>query len=689
MDGVTKSALDKIRGGEGAAVAQLSDEETQALSRYASEKSTAPGLTEADHLECRHIRIVLQERTARLGQPEKSESFQRNNLTLRAAIDLFLSRDYAAVLNRDVAMLSDTKSKLESMVATGDSSPNHVRLSTLIGECLTAYNAWHSQQPADPDTSPAPPTTAPQPAPVAAAEDPKSILARAGARETIDELEGIPLAISVRTLVHEGSLDLQCELTDEYLVNVKGGSLVVRGGFFGAVVADGDITVHGSVQGGWLYARNGSIRAERILAGSVLIAPKGTVSTGAVENPKLVYCGQDFSSDQGVRGGVYFARNFTVAERIRNARIHLRGSLAARAIEVDPQDDQAVIQFRLAQTSQDFGRPLADSIATPARNFGRLWYRRRVAAAMAAYLESDLLAMQRFRLFALQAGGVEPGVIAPIREAQAECAILTFLIELGEGLKEIMVLGENLGKTGGGLVTAGVEESIAALAIASKEVKALSKGFIRDKEFIEAPCRHIASFAKKLKDYARQSQGADKLLFDFDFRMDEWRAQALKSAGEMEKHDQAMAQRLGPALWGITDSAKLTPLIASTSKATEEAGKLPRLMQAREIAALREHAAQHLANRGAWRQNAETLEKEFEQALNALDESIGLKVAEGGAHEIRAESLGKGVRIQTLASITRVSADSGSMVMVTGGASETPTSIRMRNLRLYPETGEA
>ena len=686
MDGVTKSALDKIRGGEGAAVAQLSDEEAQALSRYSSEKSAAPGLTEADHLECRHIRIVLQERAARLGQPEKSESFQRNNLTLRAAIDLFLSRDYAAVLNRDVAMLSDTKSKLESMVATGDSSPNHVRLSTLIGECLTAYNAWQSQQPADPDTSPAPPTTAPQSAPVAVAEDPKSILARAGARETIDELEGIPLAISARTLVHEGNLDLQCELTDEYLVNVKGGSLVVRGGLFGFVVADGDITVHGSIQGGWLYARNGNIRADRILAGSVLIAPEGTISSGAVENPKLVYCAQEFSSDQGVRGGIYFARNFTVAEGIRNARIHLRGSLAARTIEVDPQDDQAVVQFRLAQTCQDFGRPVPDTVATPVRNFGRLWYRRRVAVAMAAYLESDLLAMQRFRLFALQAGGAEPSVIAPIREAQAELAILTFLVELGEGLKELMVLGENIGKTGGGLVTAGVEESIAALAIVSKEIKALSRGFIRDKDLIEAPCRHIASFSKKLKENARQIQGADKLLFDFDFRMDEWRAQALKSAGELEKHDQIMAQKLGPAVWEIIDCAKLASVLARMYKASEESGKLPRLMQAKEMAAIREHAAHHLSNRETWRQNLDTLVKEFDQALKALGESIGLKVAEGGEIEIRAETFGKGVRIQTLSSITRISGDSGSMVLVTGGGAESPASIRMRNLRLYPET---
>lgn len=686
MDGVLKSALEKIQGGEGRAVALLSDGEAQALSNYVGEKSAAPGLTEAEHLQCRHIRIVLQERAARLGQPEKTGTFQRTNLTLRAAIDLFLARDYAAVLSRDVAMLSDTKSKLEAMVATGDSSPNHVRLSTLIGECLAAYSDWQLQQPAAADTPSSTPTPAPQPAPDAAAEDPKSLLARAGAREAIEELEGIPLATSVRTLVHEGNLDLRCDLAQEFLIDVKGGSLVVHGGLFGVVVSDGDITVQGSVQGGWIYTRNGNIRAERILAGSVLIAPNGNVAAGAVEKPKLVYCGQDFSSEQGVRGGVYFARNFTAVEGIRNARIHLRGSLAARAIEVDPQDDQAMVQFRLAQTCQDFGRPLPDTVATAVRNFGRLWYRRRVAAAMSAYLESDLLAMQRFRLFALQAGGVEPGVIAPIREAQAERVILTFLLELGEGLKELMVLSENIGKHGGALIAAGVEESTAALAIAAKEIKALSKGFIRDKDFIESPCRHIASFAKKLKENSRQTQGADKLVFDFDFRMDEWRAQVLKSADELEKHDQAMAQRLGPTLWEITDSAKLTPVLARMFKATEDAGKLPRLMQAKEMAAIREHAAHHLSNRDTWRQNAEALVLEFDQALQALGESFCLKVTDGEARQIRAATLGKGVRIQTMASVARTSGEGGSMLLVTEGGSESPTVIGMRNLRLYPES---
>jgi len=686
VDGVTKSALDKIRSGESTAVPSLSDEEAHALSKYASEKSAAPGLTEADQLQCRSIQIVLRERASRLGQSDRSASSQRTNLTLRAAIDLFLSRDFASVLNRDVVMLADTQSKLEAMVGTGDSSPNHARLSALIGECLAAYDAWQSQLPAAAGT-PGPPPPAPQSAPPAEVEDPKAWLASAGAKETIEALEGIPLTANVRTLVHEGDLDLQCELTDEYLLEVRGGSLVVRGGLFGMVVADGDITVHGSVQGGWLYSRNGKVRAERILAGSILIAPEGDIASGAVENPKLVYCGQDFSSDQGVRGGAYFARNFTVAEGIRNARIHLRGNLNARTVEVDPQDDAAVIQFRLAQTCQDFGRPLPDSVASSVRNFGRLWYRRRVAAALSAYLESDLLAMQRFRLFALQASGVEPSVIAPIREAQAEHAILVFLLELGEGLKDLMVLGENFGRIGGGLVNAGAEESTAALVIASKEIKSLSKGFIRDRDFIETPCRHIASFAKKLKENARQTQGGDKFLFDFDFRMDEWRAQALKSAVELEKHNQIMAQKLGPALWEVTDSAKLTPVLARMHKAAEDAGKLPRLMQAREMTAIREHAAHHLSNRDTWRQNAEALVKEFDQALHGLGESINLKVASGEGKHIHADTFGKGVRIQTLASVTRVSGESGSMALLTGGGTESPTSIRVRNLRLYPETG--
>ena len=685
MDGVLESALDKIREGEGAAVTRLSDEEAQSLSAYTAEKSAGPTMTEADHLQCRHIRIVLQERAARLGRPEKTEAFQRSNLTLRAAIDLFLARDFAAVLNKDVALLSDTRTKLEAMVTTGDSSHNHVRLSTLIGECLAAYGVWQSQQPRG-ARAPVPPSQVPQPAPDVPAEKLEAFLARAGARETIEELEGVPLVINVRTLVHEGNLELHGDLSDEYLLDVRGGSLVVRGGLFGVVVADGDVTVHGGVQGGWLYSRHGNIRAERILAGSNLIAPEGNIAAGVVENPKLVYCGQDFSSDHGVRAGVYFARNVTVGDGIRNARLHLRGNLSAGTIEVDPQDEKAVIQFHLAQTCQDFGRSVPDSVASSVRNFGRLWYRRRVAAALAAYLESELLAMQRFRLFALHAGGAEPSVIAPIREAQAEQAILTYLLELGEGLKDLIVLGENIGKCGAGLLHAGLEESTAALAMASKEIKALSKGFIRDKDFIEAPCRHIASVAKKLKDSARIAQGADKLLFDFDFRMDEWRAQARKSAGELEKHNQIMAQKLGPALWDLTDCAKLAPVLARMYKAAEDAGKLPRLMQAREMAAIHEHAAQHLSDRATWRQNLETLVKEFDQALKVLGESIGLKVACGEELQIRAETFGKGVRIQTLDSITRFSGESGSMVLVTGGGTGSPALVRMRNLRLYPET---
>ncbi len=688
---VLSSALDKIRGAEGVEVTSLTDEETQALASFLSEKSAEGQLSEADQLLFRHIRIVLQERSARARKAGNEPSCQRSNLALRAAIDLFMAHDYVAVLQKDLALLRDTHARLESLVAT-DSSPNHVRLSNLIADCLAAYGDWQSKQPTHRDAAaPVPPH--PQPPTVehpAGSASVQSVVAReflshAGMRETLQAIEGVPITASLRVLKHVGALCLDGELSEEFLLDIQAGGVEIHGGVSGFIVADGDITVDGSVQGGWVFSRKGSIQAGRVLAGSVLIAPRGSINTGGTENPRLIYCGLDYAT-VGVRSGSYFARNFKADEGIRNARIHVRGSITAASIEQDPNDDVAGIQFRIAQTCHDFGRPIEEGVTSTLRNFARIRYRRRIAAALLVYLERELLALQRLRIFAVQSGAADATAVAPICAAQGELALLGVLLEAGEGLKEIMVLSENTGQgVEGSLLSVGIEESTACLGTLAREIKMMCRGYVRDKEALEAPCRHIASFAKKLKDTLRLGQGPDKLIYDFDFRMDEWRTQAAQAAEALALHEDTMAQMMGPTVWQVEDTDRLGALIAKMIQSTEESGKLPRVLNSREMGALREHAEQLTGNRKVWRENLAALEQEFAQSLKALEESTALAIAEGGEQEIRAGHFGPGVRIQTLASIKRSSGSVGAMVLVTGGPPGSPAVVRMRNLRLYPE----
>ncbi len=689
---VLSSALDTIRGTEGVEVTSLTDEESQALAAFLSEKSAESQQSEADQLLCRHIRIVLQERAARARKNGDDPSFQRSNLALRAVIDLFMAQDYSAVLQKDVTLLRDTRTRLEALVAT-DLSPNHVRLSNLIAACLAAYDDWTSKQLAGND-APAPPVTPVQPAPEKSPLTPGSVrtaearefLSHAGMRETLQAIEGVPLAASLRVLKHDGALCLNGELSEEFLLDIQGGGLEIQGGVSGFVVADGDITVHGSVQGGWLFSRKGNIQAGRILAGSVLIAPQGGITTGGTESPRLIYCGLDYTTDQGVRSGIYFTRDFRSGEGIRNARIHVRGTITAPSIEQDANDDAAGIQFRIAQTCHDFGRPIEESVAGALRNFARLRYRKRIAAALQVYLERELLALHRLRIFAVQSGAADATAVAPIRAAQGELALLGVLLETGEGLKEIMVLGENTGQgMESALLSVGIEESTACLGTLAREIKMMCRGYVRDKEALEAPSRHIASFAKKLKDTLRLGQGPDKLIYDFDFRMDEWRAQAAQAAEALAAHEETMAKMIGPTVWQVEDTDRLGALVARMIQSAEENGKLPRVLSAREMGALREHAEQHTGNRKAWRESLATLEQEFARSLKALEETTALAVAEGGEQEVRAAHFGPGVRIQTLASIKRISGSSGAMVLVTGGPAGSPEVVRMRNLRLYPD----
>lgn len=697
---VLTSALNKIRGGEGVSVESLSSEEVESLSAFLSVKLTGQPLSEAEQVLCRHIRVTLQERAA-LDRRAEGPAYQRSNINLRAAIDLFMSKDYGAVLPRDVALLRETQDRLKSMVAAGENSPNQTRLMQLVGECLVAYDGWRvagqgGEAPQDPGSvSPTPEVTeGAEAAPVSPVEsvampvevDAREFLAGAGNRESITAIDGIPVSASVRSITAEGAHALTGDITDEFLVEVTGGGLSVSGFHSGYIVADGDIAIAGNVQGGWIYSRQGSIRVDRILAGAVLIAPHGSVSAGSAESPRLLFCGEDFHVEQGVRGGTYFTRDFNAAETIRNARIHLRGSLSAREIEVDANDETAGLYFRTVQSCEDFGRSIPDCQAPLIRNFARLRYRLRLARALFRYLEAELLGLQRLRMFAVQSGAVDGSPLIPIRSAQSEGAILSLSVEIGEGLKELLAMGENLGHgLDGALVSVGVEETVGCLSTLGRELKLAVRGPVRDRECLEAPSRHIASFAKKLKDAVRLGQGTDKLIFDFDFRMDEWRAHARQVAGELAAQEETVAQLLGPTVWQVHDPTRLGPVASRMIRSAEEGGKLPRFMQSREAVALREHAEQLKGSHSAWHGHVEKGAQEYRQALAALGESIALATSTGGVQHIRAERIGPGLRLQTLMCVRKGSGQEGAMMMATTTESGSGGFLRMENLRIYTD----
>lgn len=690
---VLSTALDKLKNlGPGEEPA-LQEDEVRALTSYLSETASAATVTASEQVLCRQIRSVLQARATRAhsgGPPQQQKpEYERSNNALRAAIDLFLVCDFASVRNGDLRILRDTEAQLQAMARREGPSPNQVRLAKLISRCLANYNAWVANQPSGPaaPVSPTPEGESMAPAPDAPPSAPDAgdapttwtrddLLAALSERELLEEIEGVATRAHVRAASVTGDLIVDADCPEDIYLHVEAGGVTIRGAVSGFILADGDINVTGNITGGWLFSRHGNIRASRSLAAANLIAPRGTIGLDAYENSQLIFSGGACHVAGDGFGATVHADDLIVDGTLQRSSVYVRGKLEAGSVEVS-SGDRASFHFRVAQSCLDYGAPLPEAAFAGIRNVARLNCRAHVTPAWLTFLASERLNLCRARLYILRADTDGERVARDLRRGHGIYAALQFLVEAGESLKVSYAMGEclepDLARVS---VTGALEEAGAFIGLMSKEAAAMVKEYVGNVEAIESACRHINSFSKKLKEAMRADTGLDKLLPEFDARLDEWRRMSEEARVRYGGTLTAVKDVLGESVFDTQDAEKLAALCERLETQVPESRT-----RSPEMRVLKQRIVEYSDLESQWRTNAASTQAEYDAALTVATESAALKLARRTNRYVEVRQMGGAISITSIGvNEKRHGRDGSTSVLSTAKA---PYRLRCENLRLY------
>ncbi|GAF81889.1 unnamed protein product, partial [marine sediment metagenome] len=309
---------------------------------------------------------------------------------------------------------------------------------------------------------------------------------------------------------------------------VRDGHLSVEGHVEGHLLATGDITVDGNVQGGWIISREGNITVKRILSGTKVVAVLGNVHCIGVEHPQRIFAWQHLQVEEKVFGGRLFAQSITVKGDVASAALFSVGPISVRALVVNPRGE-TVVCLRDVLTSQDYGRPISDPLMQAWRVQGKHQYVRDSVLQMVRYLQQDKENCVRIMLYYML-GGVERGQTAYLlRGVQYRATFLEKIIGEGERLFANLSApsaSEHMGDPEGENPVA--DECVKAAQALEAVVNEEPKEFIAlDYGFLVQACRLLAAIAKR--SASRQETIVDKQVERLTEVLDEWRATLAKA----------------------------------------------------------------------------------------------------------------------------------------------------------------
>jgi hypothetical protein len=415
----------------------LTDEESAALRDHAAARLAQPGLSDDDYSHCVRLQQIVAERALAIplsGEATDSEAQRRRtNWSLRNAIEKARQGRPQDVSESELRLVENT---LRGLTALGEPSQSHLRLQQILEQTLDAYYTYYAESvvPA------AKATAAPQASdlPTAGAKSAsRSVLAeeflQGAQKRKVEYLGGMPLNINLYYYEHEGDLHLSGDLGKEIYLEVRRGAFTLDGQSAGVVLADNGITIEGDVTGGALMSLDGNIAARRVLPGSRLLAPKGSLRLDAVDRATLLYCAGTLTVSGDVIETRALCGQAEIGGTLSRSRVSLLDGARIEGIAPD-RNRPATIEFRSVLSNLDFGGELDTQQQQTLKEYVRARYDVGMITALRTLFEADYKAAVLEMLYLLQAGPAGEAAIVALRELEFARALLGLTHKMAEEL---------------------------------------------------------------------------------------------------------------------------------------------------------------------------------------------------------------------------------------------------------------
>ena len=546
------AALEKIQSHSQEQPCTLAPEESKSLHVFVDSREKAPDLSEKEKNLLKKILAVLRaEDEVASSNGDKKELERRSRNTLRDAIDKAKAGNWQELSRAEIGLMRDTRKTLESR---GDKATDKdKRLIGIFNTVLAKYDefvAAHPESAIEDEDSPSdtdePGENENSSARSSTADVVNTLDAKTAFSDKIKShmsvLEDVRVDINVRAFEFEGETLLNGDVPTDVLLQIRDGGITVEGLVSGNVVASGDVTIKGNVQGGTVISKGGSISLKRGMLNSMLIAKKGSVTCQHLETPSCVFAWDTLSVEEAVLGGSISARTIHVAGKIASGKIHSCGEVSVGSFEI-AQNAAPVVCLLDSLNCEDYLRTFDTTTSERRLRLEQLDINIETATHMDKFTNQLIKNSYRTALFYLL-GGVKSAMLASgLQGLNTLSVFLRQILSVAESVvkyyRSAPAPAEDEHRKEGDKFR---DENIEALKIVRKEVEGLPDEFgSTNRRYLLDRCIRLNAMILKLHREYLELRAESYLRGVFNTSLTEWRG----SLGTCDREIRTTIQKFG------------------------------------------------------------------------------------------------------------------------------------------------
>jgi hypothetical protein len=532
--------LDQIKNLPPGETCDFSEEGAGVLHTFVTARAKVPNLNQTELALHQKIKRLLShwENTCKITTSAPANApDQRTQLVLRAAIDKVLQDDFSSLSLDDAALLRGTYASLSAR----SSSESNNRLQSLLVKVIQRLD---EVQPESAGTS-----TIFDDDDLVAEKSQGIVYTNQINTETdfgdisktpYKILEGIEVNINVRKFEYEGNTLIAGDVPKDVLIKITGGSLQINGFVTGNVIADEDIHIDGNIQGGIAISLKGSIRLDRCLMGTRLIALKGKIYCTHLEAPETAFAWDTLQVDGAVLSGQVFGGKIEVNGKAVSTDFYSSGQINVSRVETGTRGPCGIFLNSLL-TCEDYGRFMDKSFEEKQTRVSELVQQTLLAEQLDRYTHTMIHNSYRTALFYLLGGVDNANSAMDLQGMQMKMAYFEQIVALSESITGYIRNELEIGET------INVEnfhdfmgETQDTFKLILSDIESLPEEFgSTHKRYLLDRCHEYEAFTRNICDTHDQDNIKTKVMTVFTKTLSSWRG----TLGDSKRDIQALIQQ--------------------------------------------------------------------------------------------------------------------------------------------------
>lgn len=499
------------------------------LEAFVHARSKQPELSSAERALHQKITNVLRLWNHSKSTPQKRNdqngTEKRHQLILRAAIDKVKNEKFSEITEEDIKLLHATKDLLEQRNEKGGHSNPH--LCDLLTKTIVSLDK-HKNKIAQVQNNSVFDTENPTEHMTTTSKVVNDLMADEVFEDiqvtSLNIVEDVDIKITARIFEYTGETVISGDIPKDVMVKVNKGGITVNGFVTGYLIADNDITVHGNIQGGGAITNTGSIKLERSLLNTTLIAKCGDITCEHIEAPDTCFAWGTLTIDGPCMGGDITAGHIIINGKAMAGTFQSCGHVKVDSLETSKRAPTVVYLSNTIECKA-YNREMSPKMLSLGREVNANTKEIKVAEEKDSFTLHMIYTAYRTALFYLFGGVDSASTAIDLQGHQTKALYLSRLIGFAEEYEKFYTEAyDNREDFDSETITDFVQSAHEAFTLIKEDIAAIPEDFgSTHRQFLQDRCGEYTYMSQKLKREFEVDDDSTFLKKDFVKFIDQWR----------------------------------------------------------------------------------------------------------------------------------------------------------------------